>query len=83
MADKREPLGTFRAKSTRDGAARARDGHPYYAMHRVQETLPADPVKTLWDRGGELYEVQFGDGAWMLVRAVDLATGSVGLGTSG
>lgn len=75
---RREPLGIFRAVSTRDAEALSRDGQPYFDMHRLDESLPdEDRTRILMARGGELYEVQFGDGTWMLVRAEDLTAGVI------
>ena len=59
------PLGRFRAHSTRDGEAFARDGQPYHAINRLSETS-----KPKGER--DLFEVQFADGLWMLVRLDDL-----------
>lgn len=67
-------IGVFRARKTRDGAALARDGEPYFAINRVDErNRPA----------GEraLYEIQFADGLWMLVREDDLVAGTIGPST--
>lgn len=61
----RSAIGTFRAHSTRDGAALARDGQPYYAINRLTETSKPEGER-------DLYEVQFADGSWMLVRLDDL-----------
>ena len=58
-------IGTFRAHSTQDGEAHARDGQLYYAINRLTEAS-----KSAGER--DLYEVQFADGAWMLVRLDDL-----------
>lgn len=68
-------IGCFRARVTRDGEALARDGEPYFAMHRLEESSP---------RPGEraLFEIQFADGHWMLVREDDLVAGVVGGGQS-
>jgi hypothetical protein len=64
-------LGCFRARVTRDGEAMARDGQPYFAMNRLLEVNPA---------GGDrdLFEIQFADGVWMLVREDDLVWGTIG-----
>ncbi|MBC7630537.1 hypothetical protein [Aeromicrobium sp.] len=75
-----EPLGVFRSISTRDGEAQRRDGEPYFAMKRLDEGLSTDDeayAAKLMGRGGELYEVQFGDGVWMLTRVADLVAGTV------
>lgn len=60
-----DPIGRFRAHSTRDGEAIARDEQPYFAINRLSETSkPEDePV---------LFEIQFADGHWMLARLDDL-----------
>lgn len=63
-------IGYFRARATRDGVAIARDGEPYFAMNRLQEENPADG-----DR--DLFEIQFADGLWMLVREDDLVAGVI------
>ena len=68
-----EPSGTFRARVTRDAAALERDGEQYFAMNRLEE-LHGRPD----DRS--LYEIQFADGVWMLVRENDLVAGTVGSG---
>jgi hypothetical protein len=76
-----EPIGVFRPVSTRDGEAQRRDGEPYFAMNRMDESLSTDDegyTATLMGRGGELFEVQFADGVWMLARAADLVAGTVG-----
>jgi hypothetical protein len=59
------PIGRFRAHSTRDGEALARDGEAYFAINRLSETSKP---------GGQqdLFEIQFADGLWMLVRLDDL-----------
>lgn len=36
------PLGRFRAHSTRDGEALARDGQPYYAINRLSDASKPD-----------------------------------------
>ena len=59
------PIGRFRAHSTRDGEALARDGHPYYAINRLSETSKPDGER-------DLFEIRFADGLWMLVRLDDL-----------
>ncbi|MCL8251352.1 hypothetical protein AERO_08145 [Aeromicrobium fastidiosum] len=75
-----EPLGVFRSVSTRGGEAQRRDGEPYFDMNRMGERPSTDddsfPQKMM-ARGGELYEVQFADGAWMLARAADLVAGTI------
>ena len=70
-----EPLGKFRAVVTRDASAQDRDGQSYYDINRLSETLPefdTDRIAELNRRGGELFEVQFSDGEWMLARGRDL-----------
>lgn len=64
-------IGCFRARVTRDGEAMVRDGQPYLAMNRLAEENPVDG-----DR--DLYEIQFADGTWMLVREDDLVSGTIG-----
>jgi hypothetical protein len=57
----REALGVFRAVSTRDGEALARDGQAFYSLN------PLD------SRGEEaIFEIQFSDGFWMLGTKADL-----------
>ena len=68
-------IGYFRARVTRDGEAIARDGQPYFAMNRLAEDSPS-----LGDR--DLFEIQFADGLWMLVREDDLVAGLIGGGAS-
>jgi hypothetical protein len=58
-------IGTFRAHSTRDGEAVTRDGQPYYAINRLEEASKPEGER-------DLYEIQFGDGLWMLARLDDL-----------
>lgn len=60
-----DPIGTFRARSTKDGEAFARDGQPYFAINRLEETAKRDG-----DR--DLFEIQFADGIWVLARLDDL-----------
>jgi hypothetical protein len=56
-------LGIFRAVSSRDGEALARDGQTFYALKPVES------------RGAEIIaEIQFGDGVWMLAASDDLET---------
>lgn len=69
--ERTEPIGTFRARVTRDAAALERDGDQYFAMNRLEE-LHGRPD----DR--PLYENQFADGVWMLVRENDLVAGTIG-----
>jgi hypothetical protein len=64
-------IGIFRARATRDGEALARDGEPYFAMNRLEEANRPE-------RERALYEIQFGDGVWMLVREDDLVSGVIG-----
>ena len=64
-------LGVFRARVTRDGEALARDGEYYWAMNRVHEDHRPDGERPL-------YEIQFEDGMWMLVREDDLVAGVIG-----
>jgi hypothetical protein len=59
------PIGRFRAHSTRDGEALARDGQPYYAINRLSERSRSEGER-------DLFEIQFADGLWMLVRLDDL-----------
>ena len=64
-------IGIFRSRVTRDGAALARDGEPYFAMNRLGEANRAEGERAL-------FEIQFGDGMWMLVREDDLVSGVIG-----
>lgn len=64
-------IGVFRARVTRDGEALARDGQPYFAMNRLVETQRPAGERAL-------FEIQFADGVWMLVREDDLVTGTIG-----
>ena len=66
-----EPIGIFHARVTRDGAALARNGERYFAMNRLAETNRPGRARTL-------FEIQFADGVWMLVREEDLVTGVIG-----
>lgn len=59
------PMGRIRAHSTCDGEALAREGQPYCAINRLSETS-----KRQWER--DLFEIQFADGLWMLVRLDEL-----------
>lgn len=63
MTLQKKPLGYFHAVGTRDAVAQARDGWPYFVLNR----------RGLAPDGQALYEVQFGDGEWMLAVASDLA----------
>ncbi len=62
MRQSNEALGVFHACHTHDAVAQTRDGWPYFALNRIG----------LDARGEALYEVQFGDGEWMLAVADDL-----------
>lgn len=64
-------IGVFRARVTRDGEGLARDGQPYFAMNRLAEENPIPGER-------DLFEIQFADGRWMLVREDDLVAGSIG-----
>jgi hypothetical protein len=59
------PIGTFRAHSTRDGEALARNGQPYYAINRLSETFKPE-------RERDLFKILFADDLWMLARLDDL-----------
>lgn len=59
------PIGRFRARSTRDGQALARDGESYFAINRLSEASKPEGER-------DLFEIQFADGLWMLVRLDDL-----------
>jgi hypothetical protein len=56
------PRGTFRARLTRDGEARRRDGQTYVLENDLGED----------DEGGRLVEIMFKDGVWMLTTTADL-----------
>lgn len=58
-------IGRFRAHSTRDGEALARDGEAYLVIDRLSETSKPEGQQ-------DLFEIQFADGLWMLVRLDDL-----------
>lgn len=64
-------IGIFRARVTRDGEALARDGQPYFSMNRLSELNRADGERAL-------FEIQFADGTWILVREDDLVAGTIG-----
>jgi hypothetical protein len=64
-------IGVFRARVTRDGEALARDGQPYFSMNRLGEQDRPDGERAL-------FEIQFADGLWMLVREDDLVAGTIG-----
>ena len=63
MTTEKTPLGHFHSVTTRDAVAQARDGWPYFVL--IRRGLAPD--------GQALYEIQFGDGEWMLAVASDLA----------
>lgn len=65
-----EEIGVFHARITRDGEALARDGHPYFAMNRLVERHRREEERAL-------FEIQFADGMWMLVREDDLVAGTI------
>lgn len=67
-------IGIFRARVTRDGEALARDGHPYYGMNRLGEANRPEGER-------DLFEIQFADELWMLVREDDLVAGIIDNGT--
>jgi hypothetical protein len=54
--------GLFRAILTRDGEGCARDGQPFYQCNYIW----TDP------RDGEILEILFSDGLWMLAARTDL-----------
>lgn len=64
-------IGVFRACVTRDGEALTREGQPYFAMNRL-----AEANRPYGDR--DLFEIQFADGLWMLVREDDIVAGVIG-----
>lgn len=64
MAEVHAAIGVFRAVVTRDGAALARSGEPFYERCELPETHSTEP--------GRLFEIRFGDGRWMLVREGDI-----------
>jgi hypothetical protein len=66
-----EEIGIFHARVTRDGEALARDGQPYFSMNRLVERHRPEGERAL-------FEIQFADGMWMLVREDDLVTGTIG-----
>lgn len=56
ILSRQQPLGAFHAVSCRDAASLDRDGQPFLALNHV-DTADKRP----------LVEVQFADGAWLLV----------------
>lgn len=56
------PIGSFHALVTRDAVGLTRDGWPYFRKN----------PKGLDPRGYPLFEIQFGDGEWMLAVEADL-----------
>ncbi len=62
MQDTNRPVGVFRAVATRDGNALDRDGQPFFRLNHVFDDL----------RDGPFYEIQFGDGVWILAATPDL-----------
>jgi len=70
MESVRNAIGVFRARVTRDGEALARDGQPYFAMNRLVEAHCPEGERPL-------FEIQFADGMWMLVREDDLVAGTI------
>lgn len=67
------PVGVFRARVTRDGEALARDGQPYFDVNRLVEANRPHGAR-------DLFEIQFADGVWMLVREDDIVAGSIDYG---
>lgn len=70
-----EPIGTFRARVTRDASALERDGEKYFAMNRLEEKHGRPDDRPL-------FEIQFADGVWMLAREDDLVAGTIGSTTT-
>lgn len=64
-------IGVFRARVTRDGEALVRDGHPYFSMNRLVERNRPEGERVL-------FEINFADGMWILVREDDLVAGTIG-----
>lgn len=60
--NEKPPLGVFHAVKTRDAVGLTRDGWPYFQKN----------PKGLDTSGSLIYELQFGDGEWMLAVAEDL-----------
>lgn len=54
--------GVFRAVSVRDSEALRRDGERFYDSRPVKTSAVHE----------DMYEVQFGDGQWMLAALIDL-----------
>lgn len=54
------PTGWFHAVSTRDGEAQMRAGQPFYAVNELEA------------QRGQVFEIRFGDGTWMLAQPEDL-----------
>ena len=70
MTAKDGHIGVFRARVTCDGDALARDGQPYFDMNRLAEKNRPEGER-------DLFEIQFADGLWMLVREDDLVAGVI------
>ncbi len=62
MQDTNRPVGVFRAVATRDGNVLGRNGQPFYRLNHIFDDLRAGPI----------YEIQFGDGVWILAATPDL-----------
>lgn len=60
----REVRGVFHSRVTRDAMGRERDGEPFFEANLLSERVPSSE--------GELFEVRFRDGVWMLARTPDL-----------
>lgn len=58
----RRPIGVFHAVRTRDAVGITRDGWPYFVQHGKGHDVS----------GGSLFEIQFGDGEWLLAVSEDL-----------
>lgn len=59
-------MGVFHAVRTRDATALAHDGKPFLDLHPVRE----DGI--LADEEGDLFEIRFADGLWILATSADL-----------
>lgn len=62
LGTSRAPLGMFHAVRTRDAVGITRDGWPYFQKNSRGHDV----------HGSALFEIQFGDGEWMLAVDEDL-----------
>lgn len=57
-------IGVFHSRTTRDASAQDRDGEMFLEANPLDERIPSPE--------GDLFEVRFADGLWMLARTPDL-----------